>query len=463
MSLRWIAALAAFGLVVAASAGEKKKLDFAPETGPQPRLVTPPACVVLPPPPATYPATLQYDQAQPACPACAATRATARQMIRSYSVADLVIPVPPAGAAPADRPTTRERELIKKLTATVQPKSWSGSGGENSIDYFPLGMALVVNAPPAVHEAVEKYLDEQRRMQDTQFEIKLVVVTVTDAGLEKLGLARDFGPAGTTAGEVRARVKFLPADELPALDRVRGECVDLTAPTVTVLNGQEACAKFGQVQHFLTGVTVQTVNGQLVFTPKNEPHDLGVTAKVRATLSADGKFIKLAVATQAHDLTVRPVGLVPLTTQIKPVYENGSQGEPVPFTQFLQDPRILTRSVDETVTLPDGGTAVFYGGPATIEDTVRECPPMFSDVPFLHELFARDKKVSSKNHLLVFATSKVVRPADCDECVQCAGGGGKLVKLLAEYGRACREANTDEARRLAMECLVIDPTCFSKK
>ena len=106
---------------------------------------------------------------------------------------------------------------------------------------------------------------------------------------------------------------------------------------------------------------------------------------------------------------------------------------------------------------------MFYGGPATIEDTVRDCPPMFSDVPFLQELFTRDKKVSSKNHLLVFATSRVVRPADCDECVQCAGGNGKLVKLLSEYGRACRDGNADEARRLAMECLVIDPTCFAKK
>ena len=141
-------------------------------------------------------------------------------MVRSYAVADLVIPVPPAGAAPTDRPTTQERDLIKKLTAVVEPKSWKATGG-NSLEYYPLGMALVVNAPPTVHEAVEKYLDEQRRMQDTQFEIKLVVVTVTDAGLEKLGLAHDFGPAGTKAGEVRAKVKFLPADELPALDRVR--------------------------------------------------------------------------------------------------------------------------------------------------------------------------------------------------------------------------------------------------
>src|SRR4051794_23794424 len=205
MSLRWIAAVAAFGLVVAASAGEKKNLDFAPETGPQPRQVAPPNYVVLPPPP-----PLDCIRSEPACPACPAARPAERQVLKSYAVADLVIPVPPAGAAPTDPPTTPERDLIQKLTTAVAPKSRAASGGQNSLDYYPLGMALVVNATPAVHEAVAKYLDDLRRMQDTQFEVKLVVVTVTDAGLEKLGLARDFGPAGTKAGEVRAKVKFLP-------------------------------------------------------------------------------------------------------------------------------------------------------------------------------------------------------------------------------------------------------------
>ena len=221
MSLRCIAALAAFGLVVAASAGEKKKLDFAPETGPQPRQVAPPAYVVLPHPPATYPSTLQYVAAEPACPGCPATKATARQMVRTYAVADLVIPLPSAGAAPTDKVRTRERDLINKLTAAIEPRAWAAAGGPNSIEYFPVGMALVVNATPPVHKAVEKYLDDLRQVQDTQFAIKLVLVTVTDAGLEKLGLARDFGPAGTAPGQVRAKVKFLPADEVPVLDRLR--------------------------------------------------------------------------------------------------------------------------------------------------------------------------------------------------------------------------------------------------
>ena len=42
MSVRWTAALAALGLVVAAGAADKKKLDYAPETGPEPHQVVAP-------------------------------------------------------------------------------------------------------------------------------------------------------------------------------------------------------------------------------------------------------------------------------------------------------------------------------------------------------------------------------------------------------------------------------------
>jgi hypothetical protein len=34
---------------------------------------------------------------------------------------------------------------------------------------------------------------------------------------------------------------------------------------------------------------------------------------------------------------------------------------------------------------------------------------------------------------------------------------------MADYTRACRDGHADDARRLAMECLVIDPTCFGRK
>src|SRR5204863_3496845 len=117
-------------------------------------------------------------------------RSAERQVMKTYAVADLVILPPPTGAAPAGKPKTVEADLIKKLTAAVEPTSWSGLGGQGTIEYFPVGMALVVNATPTVHRAIEKYLDDVRQIQDTQFQIKVVVATASDAALERMGLAR---------------------------------------------------------------------------------------------------------------------------------------------------------------------------------------------------------------------------------------------------------------------------------
>jgi hypothetical protein len=462
MSLRILAAAVACFVTVGAFAADKKKLDYAPETGPQPRAVESPP-MTLPSPHYLEGHPPEYFPEEPPLPL---TRERAHReetagkcSIRVYNVGDLVVPIPAAGERYIQSVMTHEADLIKKLTASVEPKCWASAGGPATVEYVPLGMALVVNAPTTVHEAVECYLERLRKMQDTQFTIEIAVLTVTDAGLEKLGLAREF--LGKP-GELRSRIKFLAGDEVGKLDP-HGPDVQLASmPKLTVLNDQEGSITVGEVQHFLTGASVEVVKGQLVIIPKNEPHQLGIACKVRPQLSADGKFIKLALAVQSNELAVQPVGLIPLTLPVHPLDRDGKEREAVPFTQFLQDPKFVTRSVDETVTLPDGGTVVVYGGPATTEQKVRETSPLFEDVPFLDELFAKDKKVTGTNHLLVFATPRAIRP-DCDECVQCAGGGGKLLKLILEYQRACREGNSDEARRLALECLVIDPTCFSKK
>src|SRR5437763_722113 len=115
-------------------------------------------------------ASIQFTR-ELACPEDAARLSNLRDrasVMKAYHVADLVIPPPPIGAPATDKPKTTELELIRKITATVEPKSWTAAGGPGTIEYFPLGMALVVNSTPDVQAAVGKYLDAVRKMQDQQ-------------------------------------------------------------------------------------------------------------------------------------------------------------------------------------------------------------------------------------------------------------------------------------------------------
>jgi type II secretory pathway component GspD/PulD (secretin) len=236
----------------------------------------------------------------------------------------------------------------------------------------------------------------------------------------------------------------------------------MAAPTVTSLNGQSAVVRIGQIERFITSFNVKTVGGELVFFPKCEEYEMGVQLTIEPTIWENGK-VHMSVSGAVREHAVLPVPMTPLTTVVQPVKEKGKNGEPVPFTQYIQEPKIMTRTVADTVAIPDGGSVVFYGGSGTIEETVKERLPMLSDVPVLADMFAKDKKTTTTNHLLVVTTVHVIRPdSDVEPCAACCPEG-KLAKLMTHYKRACHEGKADEARRLAIECLAIDATCFGAK
>ena len=482
MRLRHLAVLAAAGLFIAPALAQQSTPPAVPVAAP-PRTIAPPKpCDAARPANMTQllnesedlrqareefhrfwmnnqPSTLTYERLH---------GAKERTILKSYAVADLVTPPPHETCCPAaaDNPKTRGAELIKKITSNVEPKSWASACGQGSIEYFPMGMALVVNHTPDVQTAVARYLDSLRKLQDQQVTTQLYLVTVSDAWFEKYGLAKEFWPCAGECAQPAARAKIITAEAVARMiqalqDDPRTNFTQ--APKITTLTGQPARLKVGDTERFVTSFSVKSVNGNLIYVPKTEEHEMGVHFSVEPTVQTDGN-VRIAVSGLVREHAVLPVPMTPLTTVVQPVPEKGKRGEPVPFTQFLQEPKIITRTVTDTVVIPDGGSALFYGGSGTVEETIKERLPTLSDVPVLASVFARDKKVTNTNHLLVVLTAHVVRPdSDVKQCAECCPADGKLSKLLSDYKQACGLGKVEEARRLAIECLAIDPTCFGKK
>lgn len=73
---------------------------------------------------------------------------------RTYFVAEFVMPCP-KGTAEGDR-------LVKLLTSTVVPQSWSERGGRGTVVYYPQGKSLVVCQTAAVHEQIDGMLTALR-------------------------------------------------------------------------------------------------------------------------------------------------------------------------------------------------------------------------------------------------------------------------------------------------------------
>jgi type II secretory pathway component GspD/PulD (secretin) len=481
--------LLAAGLCVIPALAEKKKADNAPETGPQPAIVAPiiPAAHQEPeiydPNPTermtqllnesedlrrareemhrywmnNQPKVLTYEKAS--CDRFASS--DGRSVTKVYQVADLVVPLPTAGdclCQPTQPLKTCEVELMEKITTAVQPKSWTKSGGKGSIDYYPMGMALVVNQEPDVQEMVELFLEKLRKTQDQQVVTELRIITVSDKWYAKSGLAKELVPTAKSP----TPCKFIFRESATKLFRACKEqdasmqC--LSSPMITCLNGQAGRVRVGEVEHFVTGVTITYVDGQLTYTPKNVAHDLGLDFTVEPTVSADTASIGLTITGSMKEHGVLPVPSTPVATRI------GQTAESSPIAQEIQEPKIITRTFDCRMTIPDGGSALIYGGKATIERTGKDAGPMLSDIPHLNELFRNVGRQSETNHLLVLVSSHIVSPdIVAVECVECAKADQRLAKLLAQYGAACKQGKVEDARRLAIECLAIDPMCFAKK
>lgn len=199
---------------------------------------------------------------------------------------------------------------------------------------------------------------------------------------------------------------------------------------MTLFNGQTATLSVQETQFFVTNVTVVSVNGQIVFIPNNTllpGPDTNFQIGIQAVASADRRFVRLnlPVTMSAQSGTVVP--LFPVTTFITPVFEGGSQGVPIPFTQFLQQPAFITLTIQTTVVCPDGGT-VLLGGLKTLNEGRNEFgPPFLSKIPYLNRLFKNVGVGRETRHVMIMVTPRIIINSE-EEVYQTEGrpplGGG---------------------------------------
>ncbi|HLN29071.1 MAG TPA: hypothetical protein VK395_15085 [Gemmataceae bacterium] len=95
------------------------------------------------------------------CPACAQGSC---QPAHGKAVITSVIPIGqffPSGTTPAHQ----EENLIKLITKYVRPSTWSSVGGTGTIEYYPLGRALVVNQSAATVAEINDLLASLEQIQ----------------------------------------------------------------------------------------------------------------------------------------------------------------------------------------------------------------------------------------------------------------------------------------------------------
>ncbi len=110
-------------------------------------------------------------------PEATAAAANSRMTNVTYTVADLIFAEYDEKGQPHPRkdesaPTTNEERLMSLIMEKVAPHTWSNVGGPGTVQYFPLGQALVVNQTQEVQEQVYELLQGLRKRLKTQEEVE---------------------------------------------------------------------------------------------------------------------------------------------------------------------------------------------------------------------------------------------------------------------------------------------------
>jgi type II secretory pathway component GspD/PulD (secretin)/tetratricopeptide (TPR) repeat protein len=385
---------------------------------------------------------------------------------------------------------TSEDVLIKLITSTIAPQSWASVGGQGTIDFFPLSMALVVTQTPDIQEQVADLLAALRRLLDQEVAVEVRLISVGESFFERIGLdfavnirnnnskygpqivsqqfqpfgfINNFSPKNFISGLTQTGAGGFGTGSTPGLNftqdlgiPIKAQSFGLAvppfgafpnspganggidlglaflsdievfmfleaaqgnertnvmqAPKLTLLNGQTSSLTFTDAQFFAINVTVAQVGGQLVFIPNNTPLPIGgLQLTMQAIISADRRFVRLQFTNfTLNNLATANVPLFPITSFISPIFEGGAAGQPVPFTQFLQQPVLNSITVTTSVNVPDGGTVLLGGLKRLSEGRNEFGPPVLSKIPYINRLFKNVGYGREADSIMMMVTPRII-------------------------------------------------------
>lgn len=312
---------------------------------------------------------------------------------------------------------TTESLLMELVKSTVAPESWVDQGGNGTIQFYPLGMSLVINQTRAVQEEVSALLAALRRLQDIEAAVEVRVVTTTPAAFEKACKEMNFkrvaekdnpAPDGkrTVAPKGKRWTTFIDNDEvrqlLTLLQADRATTV-IQAPKVTMANGQNIALNATEDRFFLTSIeVVAPENGDdFYFVPNQLPWVTGLSVGLQSVVAADHQSVRVQLKGYWCQLA-GPVELQPVETRTKAKNDQGKVEE-VPFRMHLQKPKFAQVRLDEELNIPDGGVALVSCGVVPMEV---ECDDL---VARLSRLCGCDAKTTSaERHVFFLVTPRVI-------------------------------------------------------
>ena len=175
----------------------------------------------------------------------------------------------------------------------------------------------------------------------------------------------------------------------------------LQSPRVTLYNGQRSYISVSTVTTYVADITPVVAEAAVGWDPTIGAIPVGVTLDVKATVSADRRYVQMDLRPQVADIEG---------------FEHSTVTAAVPAlgiaTATIDLPRVRVQDFKTTVSVPDGGTLLLGGTRQFIEGEAETGVPILSKIPILKRLFNNRATVRRANNLLILMKPKIIIQAE---------------------------------------------------
>jgi len=176
----------------------------------------------------------------------------------------------------------------------------------------------------------------------------------------------------------------------------------LQAPRITLYNGQQSYIAVATVVTYIADVEPVVAEAAVAWDPTIGAVPVGTTLDVKATVSADRRYVQMDLRPQVAD-AVRPFRQV----EIQAATPLGGIA-----SAWLELPEVMVEDFKTTVSVPDGGTLLLGGTRTYLESDVETGVPVLSKVPFLKRLFNNRASLRRAQNLLILVKPKIIIQAE---------------------------------------------------
>ena len=175
----------------------------------------------------------------------------------------------------------------------------------------------------------------------------------------------------------------------------------LTAPRLVVFNGGSAWIAVTIQQNFVRTLLPVVATGAVAVQPDTQTIDAGATLFVRATVTADRRYIMMLIA--------------PGVTRLLALQTFAFSGGTGAGQAFVQLPTLSSQRIQTMVSVPDGGTLLIGGQKLASEAEVEAGVPILSKIPILKRLYSSRSMVKDEQVLLILVKPKILIHSEQEE------------------------------------------------